>query len=227
MRTQEDLLTTAAEIKRGFAEAELLATASRVLKATLVEDCAEQCLGQESKLVLVREALRECYIASGALRAREGRYSSKTDGWHWPIMVVESGWALGTLIGRSEWKHYLPPEIMPEIARAVEGIQFRRRHPLPGDSNFAVVAGWVSNARVERGAVYANVNLLKREENLRATLLMLREHRKLDLFSVSIEADFFWQRRTIKNELAPVATSLKQLIGIDLVAEGGAGGRFL
>ena len=220
-------MTNVAEIRRGFAAADLLAAASGLARATIAEECAAQCLENESVLLCIRESLFDGYLVRGELCARRGLQPSTSDGWTWPVRVIESGYALGR-IGGKRTKHYFPSEILPSLARAIEGACFRRRHPMPGDANFELAAGWISGARIEGSAIYANVVLFKREHALRAALSMAREDGRLDLFGLSIEGSFRFQQR-IRDGMpsTPIATSLDKLDGVDLVCEGGAGGRFL
>jgi len=219
-------MTNVAEIRRGFAAADLLASAVRLAGGTIAEESAMKCLENESLLLRVRESAFDCYLMRGEVCARRGLCASGADGWTWPIIVIESGWALGTIQGRGR-THYFPREILPQIARASEGVQFRRRHPLKYERDFELAAGWLSNARVEGQSVRANVILFKREDALRAALFAAREDKRLDLFGISIMGDFRFQQRVIDGRPAPVATSVEKLDGVDLVCDGAAGGHFL
>jgi len=156
------------------------------------------------------------------------------DGWIWPVRVMESGWPCGSCEDlatgqRTETPHYLPPEFMPQVARSVNGARFRRRHPESGDGydEPGLVAGWLSDGRVEGSAVFATVHLLKSAVDVRSTLMAARAAKKLDLFGVSVFAYISYRRTQIDGRSVLVAFALDKLVGVDLCAEPGAGGRFV
>lgn len=162
--------------------------------------------------------------------AREA--SDSGDGWTWPVHVMKSGWASGSVEGASGKEttpHYFPPEIVAEVAQAVNGARFRRRHPETGDGSDApeLTAGWMTNGRMIGSAAVATVNLLRSETGIRSTLLAAQEAGKLDLFSVSILGYFNFQKSQIDGKPALVAKLLQKFVGLDMCAEGGAGGKFL
>jgi hypothetical protein len=155
------------------------------------------------------------------------------DGWTWPVRLMRSGWAAGTLEtadGKLQTPHYFPTEIVAKVAEAANGSRFRRRHPAKDDGNDApeLTAGWLSHARISGTSALAMVNLLKSETEIRSKLMAAREAGKLvDLFGVSIMAYFGFRQSTVEGKSALVATSLQKFVGLDLCAEPGAGGRFL
>jgi hypothetical protein len=154
------------------------------------------------------------------------------DGWTWPVQVMQSGWAAGTLeaaSGKLATPHYFPREVVSEVAQAVDGVRFRRKHPDSGDGSDApeLTIGWMSDGRMAGSAALAKVNLLKSATDIRSMLLAAQEAGKLDLFSVSIFAYFGFKRSKIDGKPALVATSLQRFVGLDMCAEPGAGGRFL
>lgn len=154
------------------------------------------------------------------------------DGWSWPVQVMQSGWASGQLedsSGQILAPHYFPPEVVAQVAQAVNGARFRRRHPETGDGSNApeLTAGWISNGRMAGSAAQATVNLLKSETEMRSKLMAAREAGKLDLFSVSIFGYFGFKGSKIDGKPALVATGLQRFVGLDMCAEPGAGGRFL
>jgi hypothetical protein len=163
------------------------------------------------------------------------REAATGDGWSWPVRMLEAGWAHGMVgdagqrLTPSPMPHYFPKEIVAEVAKAANGVRFRRRHPETGDGSDApdLTAGWLSNARMSGTSALATVNLLKSETEIRSKLMAAREAGMLDLFSVSILAYFGFKRSTVEGKAALVATSLQKFIGLDMCAEPGAGGAFL
>jgi hypothetical protein len=158
--------------------------------------------------------------------------AASEDGWTWPVQVMKSGWAAGTLeaaSGKLATPHYFPPEVVAQVAQAVNGVRFRRKHPDSGDGSDApeLTIGWMSNGRMAGSAALAKVNLLKSATDIRSMLLAAQEAGKLDLFSVSIFAYFGFKGTKIDGKPALLATSLQRFVGLDMCAEPGAGGRFL
>ncbi len=158
--------------------------------------------------------------------------ASTQDGWVWPVQVMESGWAHGSVedaSGQVMAAHYFPPEVVAQVAQAASGARFRRRHPETGDGANApeLTAGWLSNGRMAGAAALATVNLLRSETDIRAKLMAAREAGKLDLFSVSIFGYFGFKGAKVEGKPALVATALQKFVGLDLCAEPGAGGKFL
>jgi hypothetical protein len=155
------------------------------------------------------------------------------EGWSWPVQVMESGRASGTITdasGQVLAPHYFPPEIVAQVAQAVNGARFRRRHPPVGSSGAdapELTAGWVSDGKMVGSGAQAKINLLKSEPEIRAKLMAAREAGKLDLFSVSIAAYFGFKGAKLEGKPALIATSLQRFEGLDMCAEPGAGGRFL
>jgi hypothetical protein len=158
--------------------------------------------------------------------------AASEDGWTWPVQVMQSGWAAGTLeaaSGKLATPHYFPPEVVSQVAQAVNGVRFRRKHPDSGDGSDApeLTIGWMSDGRMAGSAALAKVNLLKSATDIRSMLLAAQEAGQLDLFSVSIFAYFGFKSAKIDGKPALVATSLQRFVGLDMCAEPGAGGRFL
>jgi hypothetical protein len=151
------------------------------------------------------------------------------EGWAWPVQVMQAGQAFGRVEGANGAPHYFPAEIVAQVAQAVNGVRFRRRHPQNGDgaNEPELTAGWMSDGRMVGSTALAKVNLLKSETDIRSKLMAAREAGKLDLFSVSINAYFGFKGSKIDGKPALVATSLQKFIGLDMCAEPGAGGKFL
>jgi len=166
--------------------------------------------------------------------ARLAAAAADSDGWVWPVVVCKSGWGNAQFLGPEELAgkpQYIPHEVLPQIAAAMNGARFRRRHPLDheGDGNALpeLVAGWVENARVVGDEVHADVHLLPTETEMRARLMAARDAGQMDLFNVSILAYFRFRLDRIEGREALVAEKLGKVIGLDMCAEPGWGGKFL
>jgi hypothetical protein len=186
--------------------------------------------------LVYRPFLAQATQSSATFLAREAaddsvRLSDYEDGWSWPVRVMESGRTFARVEGFEGRPTYIGAEVLPQVANAINGARFRRRHPdlsdregfhLPG-----LTVGWVSNGRVEGQAVYATAHLLHNEREIREKLMAAREAGQLDLFGVSAMASFNYTGKQIDGTDAHVATNLVRFIALDMVAEPGAGGRFL
>ena len=150
-------------------------------------------------------------------------------GYSWPVRILQAGWAHGTLIDVPAAAHYFPAEILPAIAKASNGARFRKRHPQNGGGTAEpeLIAGWMSDCKSDGSCVTGVVNLLPGDCDVRFLLLAARQAGKLDLFGISVAADFAFKRSVIEGRSAYVANGIQKLYGIDLCAEPGAGGRFL
>ncbi len=166
--------------------------------------------------------------------ARLAAAAADSDGWVWPVAVCKSGWGHAQFLGPEEFAgkpQYIPREVLPQIAVAMNRARFRRRHPLDheGDGNALpeLVAGWVENARVVADEVHADVHLLPTETEMRARLMAARDAGQMELFNVSILAYFRFRLDKIEGREALVAEKLGKVIGLDMCAEPGWGGKFL
>jgi hypothetical protein len=175
---------------------------------------------QSRATFLVREA------ADDSVRA-----SDYEAGWSWPVRVMESGRTSARVEGFEGRPTYVGAEVLPQIASAINGARFRRRHPdLSEREGFhlpELTIGWMSNGRVEGQAVYATAHLLHNEREIREKLMAAREAGQLDLFGVSVMGSFNYTGKEVDGTWAHVATNLVRFIALDMVAEPGAGGRFL
>jgi hypothetical protein len=153
------------------------------------------------------------------------------DGWSWPVQIMESGWAQGSVEGQSGIPHYFPSSVVAQVAEAANGARFRRRHPTEDEGSGAdlpdLTAGWTSQCRMNGSSAIGVVNLLKTETEMRAKLLAAKEANKLDLFGVSIFAFFGFQPGVQDGKRALLATRLGKYVGLDMCAEAGAGGKIL
>jgi hypothetical protein len=165
---------------------------------------------------------------AGFLAAEAG---SDSDGWTWPVQMMEAGWARGSINGQSDIPHYFPAEVVAQVAEAANGARFRRRHPTQEEGSGGAVpdltAGWTSECRMAGNMAVGKVNLLKSETEMRGKLLAAKEAGKLDLYGVSIFAFFGFQPGIKDGKKALIATKLGKYIGLDWCAEAGAGGKIL
>lgn len=160
-----------------------------------------------------------------------GSASDFEDGWSWPVRVMESGPTSAHVEGLEGRPTYFGAEVLPQIAKAVNGARLRRRHPYPiegeGFQLPELTIGWMSDGRAEGQAVYATAHLLHNEREIREKLVAAREAGKLDLYGVSVMASFKYTGKEVDGTFAHVATNLVRFIAVDMVAASGAGGRFL
>ncbi|ABF42411.1 hypothetical protein Acid345_3410 [Candidatus Koribacter versatilis Ellin345] len=150
-----------------------------------------------------------------------------------PVEVMRAGFANGTVqYGGKPLRQFFPEEVVAQVAQAVNGARFGRRHPV-GNENEGnqpeLVAGWLENGHLDGNgkAALAEVHLLESEKDLQAKLAAARSANKLDLFGVSVLGYFGFQPKKIDGEDVLYATRLGKLARVDLVAEPAAGGRFL
>lgn len=153
-----------------------------------------------------------------------------SDEWAFPVQVMEAGWATGT-VGEAPGPvpHYFPAAVVAQVAEAVNGARFGRRHPESGDGAGQPerIAGWLDGGRMSGNAALGTVHLLTSEGGLQAKLAAARAARKLDLFGVSVLGYFAFQPGRIEGRECLVAGKLGKLMSVDLCTEAGAGGRFL
>lgn len=152
------------------------------------------------------------------------------DGWSWPVQIMESGWAHGSVNGQ-EVPHFFPASVVAQVAEAANGQRFRRRHPNQSEGTGSdlpdLTAGWTSECRMQGNVAVGKVNLLTSETEIRAKLLAAKEADKLDLYGVSIFAFFGFRPGVQDGKKALIATQLAKYVGLDLCAEAGAGGKIL
>lgn len=150
----------------------------------------------------------------------------------YPITVLRAGWGAGALNGQHE-PHYYPPEFVAQVAEAVHGKPFGRRHPdqrgsdPTGAADPERVAGWLDGGEMAGNEARATVNLFTTESALRSKLDEARQNKKLDLFSVSMLAIIAYRPGVVEGRKCRVAEALGDLYSVDLCQRGGAGGRFL
>jgi len=209
---------TALDFERQRLRIEERAAADVILSA-LAEHCDSLVRG--SVLLQVRQS-----------HARFTATENSADGWEWPVRIMQSGFAGGRVDGphgQINMPHYFPREIVAEVAQAAEGGRFRRKHPDAGDGSDApeLIAGWLSDARMDGTAAFATVNLLHSAADIRSTLLAAREAGKMNLFGVSILAYFGFAKSQAEGRQALVAMGLQRFVALDMCGEPGAGGRFI
>jgi hypothetical protein len=165
--------------------------------------------------------------------AKESAAPEFTDGWTWPVEVMKAGEAFGSVEDANgkmlQLGHYFPSEFVGEVAKAVEGARFGRRHPLSEEevNDPERTAGWFTGSAMAGDAARAKLNLLKNETNLREKLLAARESGKLDLFGLSFLGYISFKPGKIAGKDYFVAQRLAKLVSVDMCNSAGAGGSFL
>lgn len=167
-------------------------------------------------------------------RAHLKAAAAESDGWVWPVVVCKSGWGTAELTGVEGMEgkpQFIRQEVLPQIAEAVNGVRFRRRHPLEHEGNGEglpeLVAGWVENARVVGDEVHADVHLLPTETEIRARLVAARDAGQMELFNVSLLCAFHGRVEKIEGREAVVVNRIHRVVALDMCAEPGWGGKFL
>jgi hypothetical protein len=157
--------------------------------------------------------------------------AAATDDWAFPIQAMEAGWTRGSIAmkGKEGMPQYFPPEVIAQVAAALNGAKFGRAHPSQGNGADQPerIAGWIDGGKLVGNAAVGVAHLLESETDLQQKLLAARKANKLDLFGVSVLGYFGFKTGKVEGKEALVATSLGKLVSVDLVAEAGAGGKFL
>ena len=152
------------------------------------------------------------------------------DDWTFPVEAIRAGWAGGTVDGAGDLPHYYTREFVAEVAEALNGAKFGRRHPAPGSigaDDPERIAGYFSDGQLVSEAARGNLHLLKNETELQGKLKAAREAGKLDMFGLSILGYVGFKPGKVDGKAALISTRLGKLMSVDLCAEAGAGGRFL
>src|SRR6266404_1136713 len=172
----------------------------------------------ETAYVPVQETVR--FIGSGA---------GSDDGLTWPMQIMESGWARGSVGGRSGVAHYFPLEAVAQVAEACNSARFGRRHPETDleEVDPGRIAGYIDGGKLLGNTAVATMHLFENEKEIKAKLIAARDAGKLDLFGASILAYFAWRPGKPDGRDALVAQKLGKLMSVDFVTEAGAGGKFL
>jgi len=198
-----------------------------IVASALAEHCND---------LIYRPFLAQVRQSSATFVAREAagdfeKGSDYKDGWSWRVRVMKSGPSSARVEGHEGKPTYVGAEVLPQIAKAINGARFRRRHPEESEREGFhlpdLTIGWMSDGRVEGQAAYATAHLLRSESAIRERLVAAREAGKLHLFGVSVMATFNYFPQMIDGKQAHVARNLCRFIALDMVAEPGAGGRFL
>src|SRR5579884_178723 len=151
------------------------------------------------------------------------------DGWTWPVQIIAVGPAGGSL-NNSAIPHVYTPAVVAQIAEAANGARFGRRHAASGENPNADpsrIAGWFSDCKVVKEAAVGLLHLLKTETEIRERLMAAREAQKMDLFNLSVDAYVGFKVANHGAKQVMESTKLAKLSSIDMVAEAGAGGKFL
>jgi hypothetical protein len=176
---------------------------------------------QEVETAFVPVSQSGMFIASEA--------GSDADDWVFPVQVMKTGWAHGDIGGLGNVPHYFTPEVVAQVAQALNEAKFGRQHPANGTgaNDPGRIAGWMSNGRYVSESATGNVHLLASETALQSTLSAARKAGKLDLFGVSMLGFVKFKTGTVEGKNCLISQSLGKLISVDLCAEAGAGGKFL
>jgi len=172
----------------------------------------------ETAYVPVREAA--CFVNESADGADPFKYN---------VVAMKAGWGKGTLNG-SPTPHYYTQETVAELAQSLNGAKFGRKHPAEGTGSNEPerIAGWFTNGTLQANEATAELNLLANESDLAGRLNAARKAGKLgDLFGLSINGYVAFSKGKAEGRDAMVSGKLVKLASVDLVAEAGAGGRFL
>ena len=150
----------------------------------------------------------------------------------YPIVVLRAGWGSGALNGQSV-PHYYPQSFVAQVAEAVAGKPFGRRHPdqrgpdPTGATQPERIAGWLEGGDLVGAEARSTINLFSAESDLRSRLDDARQAKKLDLFAVSMLAAVGYKPGVVDGKQCLVAESLGTLYSVDLCQRAGAGGQFL
>jgi hypothetical protein len=159
--------------------------------------------------------------------------ATATDNTVYEVVVMKAGLTSGkaTIAGEKQTlRQYFPEGVVAQVAAALNGARFGRRHPSDGEHEAAqpeLVAGWFDNGHMVGDEARGTLHLLPSETDLIAKLQAARQTGKLDLFGLSVLAYFGFKISTVNGEKVLEATSLGKLARVDWVAEPAAGGRFL
>jgi len=150
------------------------------------------------------------------------------DGWSMPVQIIEAGAAFGSL-NEEAISHYYTPKVVGEFAAAADGARFGRRHPGPLENpqDPGRIAGYFTEGKVVGNAARATLHILKTEVEIKERLAAAREAGRPDLFNLSVLALVAFKPGVIEGKQVLVSEKLVRLVSIDLVAEAGAGGKFL
>lgn len=152
----------------------------------------------------------------------------------YPIAVLKAGWGTGAVNGQSI-PHYYPPAFVAQVAEAVAGKPFGRRHPdqrgpdPTGATQPERIAGWLEGGNFVGDEARSTISLFSAESDLRSKLDDARSAGKLDLFAVSMLAMIGYKAGIVDGKKCLIAESLDpdSLFSVDLCQRAGAGGRFL
>lgn len=84
------------------------------------------------------------------------------DGWTWPIQVIQSGWAEGTVDGTEPGTpQYINIEAVAQVAAACQSARFGRRSPRwsSEECDPGRIAGTITDGHIEGGRALATLQL--------------------------------------------------------------------
>jgi hypothetical protein len=155
--------------------------------------------------------------------------ASETDDFVYDVDVMKAGIGYGSVNGPlGDMPQLYPREVVAEVAQAVTGARFGRRHPVaPGEAEDPQrIAGWFSDGRMEGDTACGKLHLLESEKDLATKLGAARKAGQLGLFGLSIFGYLGYKPGKVDGKPGLVATRLGKLKSVDLVSEAGAGGKF-
>jgi hypothetical protein len=155
--------------------------------------------------------------------------ADSADPWKFPVRLIKSGFAGGTLDGNA-MPHYYTKETVAQIATLANGTRFGRRHPTTAADaqDPDRIAGWFEGGKLVGEGAVSTLSLLKSETIMQQRFVAAREANKLgDLFQLSIYGYVAFRPGVMEGRKCLVSGEVGKLLSVDLVPEAGAGGKFL
>ena len=163
--------------------------------------------------------------------ATEADAATSVDGVY-PIVALKAGWGNG-VVGGEGVPHYYPPAFVKQVAEALDGAPFGRKHPdqrspdPTGSTDASRIAGYLEGGSFQGIEARSAVKLFTAESDLRSRLDEARSAKRLGLFGVSMLASIGFKPGVVDGKQCLIAESLAKLYSVDLCQRAGAGGQFL